>query len=404
LSFETVIVGAGPAGLLAACIAGRRGKTVLLLDKNSNPGKKLLLTGKGRCNLTSGCTTEEFFENIITNGKFLRNSFYKFDNHDTVSFFNDIGLKTVLERGKRIFPSSGRAKDVLKALEKEMIARGVVFQQKYVDAVETADRRFNIYLKNGIIKSDTLILAMGGKAYPGTGSDGHGFDIATSLGHSVSTLRPSLVQMRTGSIPLSKAAGLLLKNVRTEFYDTKGKKVFEQFGELEIIQNGVSGAVILTASALIRKINGYTLRIDLKPALNEEQIMNRINRELEKKPNLRIKELLRKLLPAEMITVFTEYLSLSADFHVRKLKIDQKRELIRLLKTLEVKLVGYKSFRNALITAGGVDVNEIDPHTMESKLVKGLFFAGEMIDLDGLTGGFNLQIAWTTGYTAGMNC
>ncbi|MBN1949508.1 MAG: NAD(P)/FAD-dependent oxidoreductase [Candidatus Cloacimonetes bacterium] len=401
---SVLVVGAGPAGLTAAITAAQRGYRVIMLDGNRLPGRKLLLTGKGRCNLTNACDNDLMISNILHNGKFLINALYQFGSSDTIAFFASLGLPTKTERGNRVFPASDQARDVLDVLLNIADKAGVDFRSERVIQVSHERGIFQIKTTSSLYHSSRLIIATGGMSYPATGSTGDGYRWAAALGHRIVPTRPALVPLVTSTAWIKVMNRLLLKNCGVEIISKSGRKLFSGFGEIELDQGMAGGALLLTASSQLDSVQGCRLLIDLKPALSPEQLQNRIEREVERKPGLITADLLRKLLPAALAGIFPQLSNIKPGTRVIDLKIKARKRLVELLKSLPVELTGHGPFSKAVITAGGVDVQEVDPQTMGSRLIPGLYFAGEVLDLDGLTGGFNLQIAWTTGFVAGSSC
>ncbi len=405
---KVIVIGGGPAGLMAAGQAALRGCEVILLEKTDRIGKKILISGKGRCNITNNTDIEGLIQNIPGNGNFLYSAFYTFSNTDLIEFFNGKGLATKVERGERVFPVSDRAKDVADILMDFVRKSGAKIELKSpVERIEIADGKVNgVLLKDGTrMPCDSVILATGGASYPGTGSTGDGYRMAAQAGHRITPLKPSLVPLVTGEEWVKKLQGLSLRNVAITMLNKSGKKVYSDFGEMLFTHYGVSGPVILSGS---RHILDYDYRniklvIDLKPALNEEKLDERIRRDFEQFSNKHFKNSLDELLPQKMIPVIIELSGIAPDKAVNQITKEERRRLITLLKKLEITITGARSIADAIVTAGGVNTNEINPSTMESKLVNGLFFAGEVIDVDGYTGGFNLTIAFSTGYLAGIN-
>lgn len=403
------MAGAGPAGLIAAGKSAQRGNDTLIIEKNDRAGKKLLITGKGRCNITNGTDIEGLIENVPGNGSFLYSSFYTFSNTDIINFFNENGLETKIERGERVFPQSDRAKDVVDTLERYVKGQGAKFL--YNSAL--SDIKVSRGCVEGVvlnddreIQCDSLILATGGMSYPRTGSTGDGYRLAKRLGHTVTDLKPSLVPLIAEENWVAELQGLSLKNVSITLADKRNKIIYEDFGEMLFTHFGVSGPVILSCSRHLLKYD-YTdikLYIDLKPALSEEKLDERIVRDFEKYSRKQYKNSLDDLLPQKMIPVVIKLSEIPEDKFVNQITREERRRLIKVLKRMEINIIGSRPIEEAIVTAGGISTNEINPSTMESKLVKGLFFAGEIIDVDGYTGGFNLTIAFSTGYLAGMNC
>lgn len=410
---KVAVIGGGPAGMLAAISAAKSGDDVTLFEKNNILGKKILITGKGRCNITSSLEIEDFISNIPGNGRFLFSVFQNFSNQDIISMLEKEGVKVKEERGNRIFPVSDRAEDVRFALEKITKKAGVNIKlNSNVKAIEVGEEGVKaVILENGKFNADKIILATGGKSYPLTGSNGDGYEIAKKVGHSVKEIRGSLVPM-LGDNTCSKLQGLSLRNVGIYIYDKENdKKIYEDFGEMLFTHFGVSGPTILSSSAHVLRYKNVDekmrdrsiiLKIDLKPALSIEQLDTRILRDFEEVKNKQFKNSLDKLLPKKMIDVIIEKSKIDPDKKVNEITKEERHNLVNLIKNFEVKLLGFRPVDEAIITAGGISVKEINPKTMESKLVSGLYFAGEIIDVDAYTGGFNLQIAYSTGWTSGM--
>lgn len=403
--------------MIAAVTASENGNEVTILEKMENIGKKLLITGKGRCNITNSADMEEFMKNIPENSKFLYSSFNKYTNQDIVSFLKKQGVETKVERGGRIFPVSDKAQDVLEAFKRRLKKLKVQIRTNFeVAKILTEDGNVTgIEGKNGEkILADKVILATGGKSYPVTGSTGDGYRMAKMLGHTVTELKPSLVPLTTSGnsrILCQQMQGLSLKNVAIKIKN-ENKIIYEDFGEMLFTHYGVSGPVILSASAiLIRyknidellKENKIKLYIDLKPALDEEKLDNRILRDFEELKNKQFKNSLDKLLPRKMIEPIITLIGISPEKRINEITKEERRKIVKVLKNFELTLNGFRSIEEAIVTKGGISIKEINPKTMESKIINGLYFAGEIIDLDAFTGGFNLQIAWSTGYSAGTN-
>lgn len=406
---KVAVIGAGAAGLMAAGKAGESGSDVLLLEKNDKVGKKLLISGKGRCNITNDTDIEGLIQNIPGNGSFLYSAFYNFSNTDLIEFLNHKGLLTKVERGGRVFPVSDSAKDVVDLLYRYAVENGAkLLLNASVKSLKINEGKVtHVILKDGRkFECDSVILATGGASYPGTGSNGEGYEIAKKAGHTIIELKPSLIPLIAQESWVSELQGLSLKNVEITILNKKGKKVYSDFGEMLFTHFGVSGPLILSASRHILEYSykDVKLVIDLKPALDEQTLDNRILRDFEKFSRKQYCNSLDDLLPQKMIPVIVALSGISPEKPVNQITKDERRILIRLLKNLEISIIGSRPIAEAIVTAGGVSVDEINPSTMESKLVKGLYFAGEIIDIDAYTGGFNLTIAFSTGYLAGMNC
>ena len=417
---KVIVIGAGAAGMMAALVAANGGNEVTLLEKNNKPGKKLFLTGKGRCNLTNSCDTEELFNNVVTNPKFLFSAFYDFTNADAIAFFEDLGLRLKKERGNRIFPLSDHSSDVIKTLEKALIKTGVFIRyDSEVTALltkpassENNEKKKTKYhsiitgvtLKDGSnLFGDAVIMATGGASYPSTGSDGRSFDIIKTLGIDMVSLKPALVPLTVKEDYVFKMSGLTLKNVAIRVV-CGDKEIFSDFGEMLFTHFGVSGPLILSASSYL---NGRhykepaMLYIDLKPALTLDELDERILRDFSENRNKQFKNSLSNLLPAGLIPSVVMLSGISPDKQVNSVTREEREKLSKALKNYPLTISGDRGFDEAIITSGGISVKEINPSTMECKKVKGLYFAGEMIDVDARTGGFNLQIAWSSAHLAG---
>lgn len=411
---KVVVIGGGPAGMMAAITSAKKGNKVILLEKMERLGRKLLITGKGRCNITSSLPIEEFIENTPGNGQFLYSCFKNFTNKDIINFLKEKGLKVKEERGNRVFPVTDRSLDVLKCFEDSLKYLNVdVRCNTKVNEIISNQGQFQVKTNKEIFNSDKVILATGGKSYPLTGSTGDGYKIAEKLGHSITKIKPSLVPLECYDKEICKSLqGLSLKNVKIELKNIQNNKViYEDFGEMIFTHFGVSGPTILSSSAhLVRykniedllKGNNIKLKIDLKPALNEEKLNERILRDFEKTKNKQFKNSLDELLPKKLIPIIIEKSKINPNKKVNEITKKERSELLKLLKNFEVIIKGFRPIEEAIITSGGINIKEIDPKTMESKIIKGLYFAGEIIDVDSYTGGFNLQIAYSTGFTAGM--
>lgn len=406
---RVIVVGAGAAGLMAAGKAAERGRNVLLLEKNDRVGWKLLISGKGRCNITNNTDIDGLIKNIPGNGNFLYSAFYNFSNEDLMKMLEAEGLRLKVERGGRVFPVSDKSKDVVITMLRFAQSRGAKIQlNSPVEAVLTENGAVSgVKLKNGsVLGAESVILATGGASYPKTGSSGDGYRIAAQLGHTVTALKPSLIPLLTAGKTAGLLQGLSLKNVSIDIIDKKGRKVYSDFGEMLFTHFGVSGPVILSGSRHILPY-GYKdvkLVIDLKPALDYEALDSRLQRDFEKFSRKQFKNSLDELLPQKMIPVIVELSEIPEDKPVNQITKEERRRLIDLLKHFTLEITGSRPITEAIVTAGGIRTSEINPSTMESKLVKGLYFAGEIIDVDGYTGGFNLTIAFSTGCLAGMSC
>lgn len=409
MSKRVIVIGGGPAGIMAAGKAAESGAQVLLLEKNDRLGKKILISGKGRCNITNSTDIDGLIENTPGNGSFLYSAFYTFSNADLIEFLNGYGLETKVERGGRIFPVSDRAKDVVDTLAKYLERNRVkIWLKSPVQTIRAENGQVkSVVLKDGKeLDCDAVVLATGGASYPGTGSTGDGYRMAEALGHTIVPLKPSLVPLVSGEEWIKELQGLSLKNISITLLNKNGKKIYNDFGEMLFTHFGVSGPVILSASRHILDYNykDVKLVIDLKPALDEEKLDDRIQRDFEKFSRKQFKNSLDELLPQKMIPVIVKLSKIEPDKFVNQITRDERRNLVKLLKNLELNITGSRPITEAIVTAGGVSTDEINPSTMESKRIKGFFLAGELIDLDAYTGGFNLTIAFSTGYLAGMNC
>ncbi len=401
--------------MIAAISSAEKGETVTLIEKNSSLGKKLLITGKGRCNITSSLDMSEFINNVPGNGRFLFSSFQNYTNQDIIDLLKRNGLEVKNERGNRVFPVTDKAQDVLNCLIKELKKNNVnVKTNLEVTEIASKDKKITgVYLDNGeFLACSKVILATGGKSYQVTGSDGSGYKLAKKLGHTITEIRGSIIPLTAEKL-CQQMQGLSLKNVKIHIKDIeKNKIIYEDFGEMLFTHFGVSGPTILSSSAhLIRYKNVYELLnkdkiklyIDLKPALTEEELDIRIRRDFEEFKNKDFKNSLDKLLPQKIIETIIELSKIVPNKKVNEITREERKNLIHLIKNFEITLKGFRPVEEAIITAGGVSIKEINPKTMESKIISGLYFAGEIIDVDAYTGGFNLQIAYSTGYTAGKN-
>lgn len=421
---KVVVIGGGPAGMMAAITSAKQGNDVILLEKMKSCGRKLLITGKGRCNITSSLPMDKFIENIPENGKFLYSAFKNFTNQDIITLLKENNVNVKEERGNRIFPLSDRSLDVLQAFENEMKKNNVkIYTETEVKEIKIKDNAVNkvIYLnkKSGTLEeilTEKIILATGGKSYPLTGSTGDGYKIAKKLGHTITKISGSLVPLisKNGDLQLCQSMqGLSLRNISMKIVDEeKNKKIYEDFGELLFTHFGVSGPTILSSSAHILRYKNVEellqrekikLQIDLKPALNEEKLNLRLLRDFDKFKNKQIINSLNELLPKKMIEPVIKKAKIKNEKRINEITKQERENLIRVIKCFEITISGFRPIEEAIITRGGINVKEINPKTMESKLIEGLYFAGEIIDVDAYTGGFNLQIAYSTGYTAGLN-
>lgn len=398
---EIIIIGGGPAGMLAAIKSKEEKNKVTIIEKNKILGKKMLITGKGRCNITSGLEISEFIKNVPSNGKFLYSSFKNFTNKDILKLLK---IPVKLERGNRYFPLSDKAKDVVEALKNNLKGVKIIINTRAEEIIVKENKAIGVKTNNGTYYADKIILATGGKSYPLTGSTGDGYEISKKLGHTITKIKPALVPLvakNDSKILCKKMQGLSLKNVGLKLYNNN-KLIYEDFGEMLFTHFGVTGPIILSSSShLVRQeLKNPKIEIDLKPALTEEKLDERILRDFQTEKNKEFKNSLDKLLPQKMIPVIIKLLGINKK--VNEIKKEERHKLVRLLKYFPIEIEGFRDISEAIITSGGISVKEINPKTMESKLVKNLYFAGEIIDVDAYTGGFNLQIAYSTGYTAGI--
>ena len=402
---DVLVIGGGAAGMLAAITAARRGLRVLLLEKNDRLGKKLAITGKGRCNVTNDSPPEEIMKNIPRNGRFLYSSIYGFTAQDAMAFFEESGCPLKVERGNRVFPVSDRSADVIQALRSAMQRAGVQQRQETVRSILVQDGAVSgVKTERGPITCGCVLLCTGGVSYPLTGSTGDGYAMARALGHTVVEPRPSLAPMESQDPACAEMQGLSLRNTALRLVDAKGKAVYKDFGELLFTHFGVSGPMALSASAHMKEGTAYRIELDLKPALEEAKLDARLLRDLEQYQNRSMENALADLFPHSLIPVMLERCGIDPALQANSLTRQQRRALVEQTKCFTIPISGLRPVEEAIITRGGVSVREIDPKTMESKLVPGLYFAGEIIDCDAYTGGFNLQIAWSTGFAAGSHC
>ena len=398
---KVIIIGGGPAGMLAAIKSRKEKNQVTIIEKNKILGKKMLITGKGRCNITSGVDMSEFIKNVPSNGKFLYSSFKNFTNKDILKLLN---IPVKLERGNRYFPVSDKAKDVVDALEKELSGVEILTNTSATEIITNNNEAIGVKTNKGDFFADKIILATGGKSYPLTGSTGDGYEMAKKLGHTITKIKPALVPLvakKESKIQCQQMQGLSLRNVGLKLFNNN-KLIYEDFGEMLFTHYGVTGPIILSASShLVRQeLNNPRIEIDLKPALTDEKLDERILRDFETEKNKEFRKGLDQLLPQKMIPVILEILQINKK--VNEVKKVERQKLVRTLKNFSIEIEGFRDISEAIITSGGINVKEINPKTMESKLIKNLYFAGEIIDVDAYTGGFNLQIAYSTGYTAGI--
>ena len=408
---QVIVVGGGAAGMMAAIISARNGHRVTLLEQNEKLGKKLFITGKGRCNITNASDMDVLFSNVVTNKKFLYSAFYQFDNYQTIAFFEELGLKTKIERGERVFPKSDKSSDVIAALQKELkkLEVKVLLYTKVEEILEENGHTNGVIVRkdgeNKIFKAYAVIVATGGISYPSTGSTGDGYRLAKDMGHQVTKLYPALVPFEIEDTFVKGLQGLSLKNVGLTLFAGK-KKIYDGFGEMLFTHFGISGPLVLSASSYV---SGYIqkqpmeVEIDLKPALTEEQLHARILRDFEEIHNKQFKNGLDKLLPQKLIPVIVELSGIQKNKSINSVTKEERNRLVNLLKHFRMVVKDLRGYNEAIITKGGISVKDINPQTMESKIINGLYFVGEVLDLDALTGGYNLQIAWSTGYLAGIS-
>ena len=402
MNYDGIVIGGGPAGMFAAITAARQGSRVLLLEANGRLGKKLLITGKGRCNVTNHCGADEVLRNIPRNGRFLYSAMDAFPPEKIMAFFEDNGCPLKTERGNRVFPVTDKSASILECLQKELKKANVTVRTGRVSKILADENGVTGVVADGqSIFAKWVILATGGVSYPATGSTGDGYAMAEALGHTIIPAEGSLVPLETAGPDCPDMQGLSLRNVAVKLLNAKGKVLYKDFGELLFTHFGVSGPTVLSASAHL-KGEGCRLIIDLKPALDEGKLNDRILRDLEMYKNRSMENALTDLLPRSMIPVVLRRLGIPGELQANSLKKEQRRNVVLLLKNFDLEITGKRPVAEAIITSGGVKVAEIDPKTMMSKKVLGLFFAGEIIDCDAYTGGFNLQIAWATAYAAGM--
>ena len=403
MNYDVIVIGGGAAGMFAAITAAKQGRDVLLLERNDRLGKKLLITGKGRCNVTNNCDSAEVLQNVPRNGRFLYSAMTEFPPKKVMEFFEAAGCPLKTERGNRVFPVSDRSQSILQCLTQEMRRLDVTVRTARVKQVLTGEGGVRgVETDGGTFSCRSVILATGGVSYPTTGSTGDGYAMAQALGHTIITPQGSLVPLEAAGSDCPDMQGLSLRNVAVKLLNAKGKVLYKDFGELLFTHFGVSGPTVLSASCHL-KGEGCKLVIDLKPALEENKLNDRILRDLEMYQNRAMENALTDLLPRSMIPVVLRHLEIDPQMQANSLTKQKRRALVELLKAFPVEITGKRPVAEAIITSGGIKTAEIDPKTMESKLVPGLYFAGEIIDCDAYTGGFNLQIAWATAYAAGMS-
>ena len=403
---EIIVIGGGAAGMMAAITAARRGAGVTLLEPNERLGKKLNITGKGRCNVTNDCDPETLMANIPGNGRFLYSALTRFTPQDTMAFFEALGVPLKVERGNRVFPVSDRSFDISGALERELRRLRVrILRERAAEITAEDGRVTGVQTDRQHHPADAVVLATGGVSYPGTGSTGDGYAMAAALGHTIVPPRGSLVPLESGDADCAAMQGLSLRNVEATVLNGKNKPVFREFGEMLFTHFGVSGPLMLSASAHLRRWDKeqYRLSIDLKPALDQQKLDSRILRDIGENPNRDMANILSGLVHRSMVPVLLRRLALPEGEKANSLTKEQRRALVQELKHFTVSLTGPRPVAEAIVTAGGVKVGDVVPGTMASKLAEGLYFAGEILDVDAYTGGFNLQIAWATGYLAGLS-
>ena len=405
---KVIVIGGGASGAVAAIFAARNGHQVELFEKNEKIGKKLFITGKGRCNVTNAGDMDALFDAVKSNPKFLYSAFYSFTNEQAMDFFEELGVRLKVERGNRVFPESDHSSDIIHALKHELERLGVEihFCTEVKDVLVEHEKFTGIVLKNGKkVSGDACVVATGGISYASTGSTGDGYRFAEKTGHKVTGLYPSLVPMEVKEWYAKELQGLSLRNVQGTILDGK-KKLYDEFGEMLFTHYGVSGPIIISASSVVGKKlqdKELTLQIDLKPALSREQLDQRVLRDFEENKNKQFKNAVDKLFPAKLKPIMIELSGISPEKKVNEISKEERLCFVDLIKNFKMTLTGLRSYNEAIITKGGVSVKDIDPGTMKSKKISGLYFAGEVLDLDALTGGFNLQIAWSTGYLAGIS-
>lgn len=402
LKHKVLVIGGGAAGMMAAGVAAKHGAQVILFERNDMLGKKLAITGKGRCNLTNDCSWEDVMKNIPRNPRFLYSALSAYTPADVMAFFEHYGCEVKVERGGRVFPSSDKSASVLQALRTFLSEQHVEIRKERVKALVVRDGKIlGVETSRGVCHGSRVILCTGGCSYPLTGSTGDGYAMAAEVGHTIKAPRGSLVPLEEDGDICAKMQGLALKNVAVKLIDRKGKTVYDDFGELLFTHFGLSGPTVLSASAHMKENETYHISIDLKPALDEQKLDQRLLRDLEKFKNRTIENALQELYPKSMIPVVVDRARISVDQQANSVTKQQRRALLELTKAFTVKIAGPRPVEEAIITAGGISTKEVDPRTMASKLVEGLYFAGEILDVDAYTGGYNLQIAWATAVAAG---
>lgn len=402
-SADIIVCGAGAAGMMAAITAAEQGLSVLLVEKNDRPCRKVYITGKGRCNLTNASPWQECLQNVVTGSKFLYSAMQAFSPQDVMQFFEELGCPLKVERGGRVFPTSDKSASVIDALRNRSRELPIRLVQATVERLLVKDGKVvGARTSRGDFFAPAVILAVGGATYPRTGSTGDGYAIAQAVGHSIVTPTPSLVPLVEKGHLCRRMEGLSLRNIALRLVDAKGKTVFTDFGEAEFTEDGLTGPTVLSASCHMGRDDGFSVVIDLKPALSQEKLEARLLRDLQKYQNVPMESALVELLPKRMILPILNLAEIPAVIPAHSLRKEQRQSLLQVMKNLTIPILGKAPMDEGIVTSGGVSTREVDPKTMESKLVQGLYFAGELLDLDAYTGGFNLQIAWATGRSAGL--
>ena len=403
MSKQVIVVGGGAAGCMAAYMAAKNGHKVTLFEKNEKIGKKIFITGKGRCNVTNACDITDFFGSVPTNSKFLYSAVYSFTNQDVIDFFTEAGCPLKVERGERVFPVSDHSSDIISALRRKLneVMVEVKLNTEVRKLVTDDEKVTGVILKSGeMIRADAVVVATGGVSYPTTGSTGDGYLWAEHSGHKIIEPQPALVPLETKEDWTKSLQGLSLKNVALSFKNGK-KLLYDGFGEMMFTHFGITGPLVLSASSYLKNMNGVQAFLDLKPALTIEQLDKRVLREFDENKNRQFKNSINSLFPAKMVPIMISLSGIHPDKKVNEISKEERKFFVELIKELPMTITGTRDFKEAIITRGGVSVKDINPSTMESKKIKDLYFAGEVLDVDGLTGGFNLQIAWSTGALAG---